>query len=395
MATSRPPKKPPASTTQLIVRKPVFLTQDDSPFPDGYSIELEENFLAPFIASKDRNNDLHPLYDRYIELLHRKEELEKRQSEWESDLGADHLVTQSEIIGMKSIGKLESDGSDSTDLHTKDALRMFIGRRSKPGERLPSIIAGKRVGSILTELWDMTAWDNPYADWALLQYEQSMKEIAARLEREIKMATDEMERNRVLGINLSIVRSKKPSVVNLNFRSPYGYAVATFIKRFDWFARLEYTMIRKGLITDDQFRQNIHEMSRLIRKVWETTSRFHKWLSRNEIRKLSRLDFIDGAPEDAAKRAEFAMQMFGIVPARIFTLAIQPSYTQRRIPMKPEDHALLQKIGRKLEQMKETAESNAPTEKVQGDEAIVEGGEVPQNSGDGQEDGASGDGVQQ
>lgn len=334
----------------LSTKAPEFLTDPASPFSDKYSIDRERVFLDDFIKRGGEQDETDPLYDRYIEWQDRKERFEKMQSSYQSTMAADPVVEHSEAVGMRSLGRLVDDDVDQMDIHTLEGYRMFLGRRREPGSQAAPIIGGKRMGSVLRNLWMLTGQDNPYADWALVRYEHSIAEVAARLERECAAAEQAIEQQRKRGIHLSVLRNPEPAKLSLGFRSPYGFGIAKLINGFDYFVRLQKTLERKDLRSDEHVRQAIQEITRLIRRVWQDTARFDRWLSHDEVKALGRADFVEGAPEDAANRVVFASEVFGAVPSQIFTCAIQPKHSRRHRRITAEETGLLQRIGEKLAQ---------------------------------------------
>jgi integrating conjugative element protein (TIGR03761 family) len=342
---------PPGDDGLLLnLDKVEFLTDPDSPFADKYSVGKEQAFLAEFIAAGRDESD--PLYDRYIELVDRQERLDKMRSAYKSDLGADSLVSHTDAAQMRTLGPLvsgEGDDADTMEVHTREAHRMFMGRRRDPDGKTPAIIGGQRIANVLRSLWFMTGDDNPYADWALVRHEHAMTEVAAKLEVEIDAAQALIGKQKERGISLSILRNAAPANLSLGFRSPYGFACASFINRFDYYARLMHTLKNKDLVSDAQMRQSVHEMTRNIRRVWSDTYRFDRWLVREEVAALSRADFVEGADEQAAKRVDFVTQMFGTVPSQIYTCAIQPRHSRRLRRITPQERALIASIGQKLE----------------------------------------------
>lgn len=322
-----------------------FLTSEDSPFSDGYSIEKEEEFLQSVgrIAEDD------PLYDRVIELEDRKERLEKMQAEHAARKGADVLVKPSEAAALGELGRLVDDGVDRMELHTIEAVRMFMGRRREPGSEAAYIIGGRRVAAALRNLWLLTGNDNPYADWALVRHEHSMEDLRKLVAQETRRGEELLGASRSRGISFAIVRSEKPVSVNLGFGSPYGYEVASLIADFDLFVRVMKTLERKSLKTDEEVRALIARVTRLIRGTWNSTERFSNWLTRPEIVGLSRRDFaVADVDEAAAKRVEFVTQVFGVVQASIFTAELAPSHSRRRFNLSAEERRLLLEIGARL-----------------------------------------------
>lgn len=337
-----------------------FETEPKSPFADGYSIAKEEALLADFIQS-DPMDESDPRFDRFVELDERRDRLEKMQQKFATRKGAEPVVTPEEVRGIGELGSLVDEGVDQMTLHTKEAYRMFMGRSREPGKDTAPIIGGKRTAAALRALWLLTSNDNPFADWGLLRHEHSMREVHKRLQREIEATNKTLVDQQRRGLSYTTLRSASPVVLNLGFRSPYGYAVSSLIADFDYFVRLQKTLEHKSLRTDDQVRQTITELTRFVRRCWNETARFDRWLNRDEMRSLSRSDFLPTAPEDAAKRIEFAAGVFGTVPSEVYSCALQPSHSRRRLQISPAERKLLQTVGEQMARMEQEAKEAAAT----------------------------------
>lgn len=321
---------------------PLFLTESNSPFADGYSIAKEREFLAPHIANGLEEKAFGAMYDRYIELMDRVDRLDSMKREYEQKMGADHETSSDEAVGMRQIGRLVDDEVDQMQVHTLEAYRLFLGRRREPGTETAPIIGGKKMGAVLRSLWLLTGRDNPYADWALVRHEHAMKEVHALLRKEVEAAQAVLADYKQRGMSLSILRSEQPMVLNLGFRSPYGYGVVQLVSQYDWFIRLMKTLERKSLRTDATVRHSITDVNRLIRRIWYDTARFDRWLSRDEVKDLCRSDFAEGMTEAAAKRAQFALEVFGAVPSDVFGCVIKPTHSRRHLRESPEERKFLE-----------------------------------------------------
>ncbi|GKS97425.1 PFL_4669 family integrating conjugative element protein [Acidovorax sp. SUPP2825] len=355
-----------------------FSTEPKSPFQDGYSISGEEAVLAEFLAGDMSESD--PLYDRYVELEDRKDRLERMQADFQTRRGADPLVAPKEFFSMLEVGNLVDTDVDQMSVHTKEAIRMFMGRTREPGKEAAPIIGGKRIAAALRNLWMLTANDNPYADWALLRHEESMQQVQRRLARESKDALGVLEEQKRKGLTYSLLQSSQPQVLNLGFRSPYGYAVSSLIVDFDHYVRVQKTLARKNLRSDDQTRQSISEITRFIRRVFNETARFDRWLTREEVRGLCRADFVPEAggeaSSQAAKRLEFATEVFGAVPADVFTTKLQPRHSRRRIQISAVERQLLQTVGARLAQAEQADGSAVSLDAADGTAQGAEPAEV-------------------
>ncbi|KEH07103.1 hypothetical protein GY14_29890 [Delftia tsuruhatensis] len=339
-----------------------FEKEDGSPFADGYSIRGEENVLAEYIQAGASESD--PRFDRYVELLDRRERLAQMQSEHQERRGADPLVPISDAQAIDDLGMLIDDGVDQMTIHTIEALRMFYGRAREPGSKVNPIIGGRRIAASLRNLWLLTGNNNPYADWALVRYERGLQEVQEHLRGAIQQCEERMQQQRKLGLNYTVAASSNPVNVNLGFKSPYGYDISTLIVQYDYFVRLQKTLNRKSLQSDSQMRESLSIASRAILKVFYDTARFSRWLSRSEMADLNRADWI-GADVQARKRIEFAMEVFGPVPAVIYKVEVAPSHSRRRYSLTDAERTVLQQVGAQLEaeeQAQRLAEADASTE---------------------------------
>ncbi|MEE9873356.1 MAG: TIGR03761 family integrating conjugative element protein [Delftia lacustris] len=339
-----------------------FEKEDGSPFADGYSIRGEENVLAEYIQAGATESD--PRFDRYVELLDRRERLAQMQSEHQERRGADPLVPISDAQAIDDLGMLIDDGVDQMTIHTIEALRMFYGRAREPGSKVNPIIGGRRIAASLRNLWLLTGNNNPYADWALVRYERGLQEVQEHLRGAIQQSEERMQQQRKLGLNYTVAASSNPVNVNLGFKSPYGYDISTLIVQYDYFVRLQKTLNRKSLQSDSQMRESLSIASRAILKVFYDTARFSRWLSRSEMADLNRADWI-GTDVQARKRIEFAMEVFGPVPAVIYKVEVAPSHSRRRYSLTEAERTVLQQVGAQLEaeeQAQRLAEADAATD---------------------------------
>lgn len=382
MATAKPasPKatnvaaQPMPEAVRLPVPKPAgvrFLTEKGSPFPDGYSIRLEETALAEFLASPDRmGNEADPEWDRYAELVDRKDRLALEKARFHTRKGAEAVVEAKEFFGFAELGPLVDDEDDCMEVHTMEAYRMFMGRAREPGTQVQPITGGKRIASALRQLWALTAKDNPYADWALLRYEEAMADLNRRLEREVRAAEALIKQQEAHGLKLSVLKSSAPKMLSLGFKSPYGYAVASLLTSFDLYVRLQKTLARKHLQSDEQVRAAITAITRSVRRVFNETARFDRWLMREEVRDLARIDFTPAADEAGRKRVAYATGVFGTVPSQVYACQLQPRHSRRRLQITSAERQLLVDVAAQLQQSEEGADATAqPTAVVSAAEA--------------------------
>ena len=228
--------------------------------------------------------------------------------------------------GLKLVDPRESD---MMALHTVEAWYLFHGRPADPEGRFGGIPGGRRFAAITRALWYLSANDNPYVDWALVEVCERLAQIRCDLQVRTDAYFEEICALEKRGLLYSPVISDNPKFVRLGFSSPYGYAVAEAITEYDFFVRLVRTMAGKFRITDEEARVRLRSAARGFRALFLEPIRWEKALAREDLRKLSRADFQIGADEDARRRVAIAIAELGPVPPAILSGAVKPSHSRR------------------------------------------------------------------
>ena len=320
-----------------------FATEANSPWPDGYSLKGERAALADLLDADGAEAD--PRWPRVLEFEKREADFNRAQSQYKQRRGAETVVSDPEAASFRYLGNLVDDQADTMVVHTLEAYRLFIGRAPSPDGKLFAIPGGKRQGAALRTLWLLTGNDNPFAEWALLLYEQSQERLRKLLADEMAECNRRMDALSQRGLNIKLQVSSKPEELELGFRSPYGYAVCELIVDYDLFVRYVKTLARKNQITDEKARLKIRDVTRQIRAAWIEVVRFERYLGRAELRDLSRSDFLPGANEAAGKRAQAAVQLFAGIPPQIFEGRKVPAHSRRRSQLTEKERAVLHDIG--------------------------------------------------
>ncbi|MBE0623476.1 MAG: TIGR03761 family integrating conjugative element protein [Burkholderiales bacterium] len=246
------------------------------------------------------------------------------------------------VSGDAKVGQLADATPDTMTLHTRDAFRMFTGRPADADAGLAPIPGARRFAAILNSIWRLSANDNPYADWLLVRMYAGLVAIRAHLSRAVARQQAAIDLLKGKGLALSVMVSQSPKLVDLGFRSPYGYATAEAIVEFDYYVRVIKTLIHKDRMSDQQGRAAIREVGREMRALFLGPIRWERQLLREDLRQLSRSDFLPGADELARARVRAAVALFGELPRSIFTGAEAPRHTRRSLKLTDAELQLLE-----------------------------------------------------
>lgn len=273
----------------------------------------------------DINDPEFALFARYEKW--QREEWRKR-SDYRSALGADADVPMQDAQRMWDIGRLESESTDFMLIHTKEALRLFIGRGADPDGKVARIPGAKSVGSSLRALWIASGHDNPYADWALLMAEQAIGERMKALEAAQGKVLERLKALEGKGLHLSLLRSQNPAKLELGFRSPYGFLVAQLVVSFDQYVRAIKTLQARDLMGADEVRAELRAQLRPLRALFDQTLRQQSLLQRPAFAHIKRSDFGSSSLEARQRVAELAERWPGL-PEPVLSGDLLPRHARR------------------------------------------------------------------
>lgn len=333
-----------------------FPTNPASPFADQYDIDAERLALRDLIEAPELDST-DPRYARFAELERREAELERMKASHVTRQAADREVPDAQAMKVRNIGKLDDEEVDTMALHTLEASRLFIGRAMEPGRKGFGQAGGKKVGAALRTIWHLSGNDNPYADYCLIKSTERMRETRAQMEAATARHLRKLEALKRQGLKFSVLQSGAPLEVDLGFKSPYGYSVIMLINDYDYFVRVVKTLGRKDMLSDQEVYQQTYTMTRACRSLFEEVVYFQRYLLRDELRPLSRSDFLPTADEEARKRVQAVVGIFGELPREVFNGAVVPRHSRRRVNLSAEELRLLNEVPLTGEVLPETAAS--------------------------------------
>lgn len=307
-----------------------FSRAGSSPFADGYDLEGERVILSTLIADGDPD-PADPLFGRYQLFVEREEALLHLQQAHTLRQGGDPLVQPHEAQEISRIGQLSSEGGDRMRLHTRDAMRLFLGRSIAPGEAGHAMAGGRRVAAALRALWSLSGNDNPYADWKLVEIAERIAGIRHANELEQQHALRLLDAAREKGLDYAVLQSREPAQVSLGFGSPYGYMIVMLLAELDYLVRLVRSAVLRDLLASADGFRRIGSAKHRCLSVFHFAVHCQRVLTRDELLPLSRVDFLPNAEAAAGRRIQAARALLGAVPRDVFTGERQPRHSRRRV----------------------------------------------------------------
>jgi integrating conjugative element protein (TIGR03761 family) len=215
-------------------------------------------------------------------------------------------------------------------LHTRDAMRLFLGRSVKPGEGGYPMAGGKCVAAALRALWSLSANDNPYADCALIEVTERVVALRQQVESDQRDIVAQLEAMKSKGLDYAILQSREPAELTLGFVSPYGYMVALLLVEFDYLVRVIKSATLRDLIGSDMGRQQIRLFKHRCLSIFHFAVRWQLVLSRPAFMTLRRAEFLPDATDEAKARIQDVRTLLALLrspPSSNTSSTVSPSCT--------------------------------------------------------------------
>lgn len=320
----------------------------NSPFSDGYDLDAERKILAEagILDSEDEDLIRHPLWNRFTEYELRLGAINKAMSVHNYRSGADPLVNDREANRIMDIGRLESEADDVLKVNTRHAYRLFMGRAKPPvqqevGKEVFPIVGGRKAAASLLALWNLSAKDNPYADWALIKFIDKVEKLKGKLVSGTEKLQKQMAEMAHRGFTIHMMSSIKPQTLELGFRSPYGYEIAYLLAEFDYAVRTILTMGMKALMDSERADLTIAVLQREARAIFYEVLRAQRVLTNEHLAALTRADWLPTADEQAALRIKGCVALLGELPKDVLNLTRVPKHHKKLRQLSDDDRRLL------------------------------------------------------
>lgn len=310
-ATKKAKKQPPASLP----------TSPDSPFEDKFDLDAAIKMVGDLYTAPDPDqND--PRFSLLMAIWDHEQELEQIRTE-------DKLRQQAEPIVPYDIASQRPSRlikPTEMTLHTLQAQRLFTGRRKSNG--IKGIPGFMTFAKTCFQLWMLTANNNPYADWLLIQISNDLKLIHGEIiEGEVKRLKSILETRKNRGLSHGIAESAKPLVIGgISFGSPYGYMALDLLMDFDYFVRVVSTLEDVGQINTNDSRDRKENLQRRLRGFIYKYVRLADILANEKLLPLTRADFSADADDDGKIRAALAAKLIGELPQDVLKGELRPDH---------------------------------------------------------------------
>jgi integrating conjugative element protein (TIGR03761 family) len=165
-------------------------------------------------------------------------------------------------------------------IQTRAAQKLVAGRKMQIADPfnhqkkvVEHIMGVYSFGRRMNAIWIAAQYDDPYADWFLLQVESALETAKSTITEKTKELSQILES--VDAIKIQTSHSIKPVVIKLSFANPYGYMGAYLVAEFDALSCAVLTAWHIGLVDRVPKRDIMVTASKMVRRAFLLSTRWH------------------------------------------------------------------------------------------------------------------------
>lgn len=156
-------------------------------------------------------------------------------------------------------------------LHTKEALKIFMGRKENKAEGVHHIPGISVYAKLLRVIWGACLGGNPFAKYWI----QKIEVVLAESEADLKTFLADLEEQVAIPrLKISKSLSVNPIEVKLNFATPYTYKVVYCLGMLDEIVAKLITLRHMALISPVEFDRGLRDSRGAINRVLNTIGGF-------------------------------------------------------------------------------------------------------------------------
>ena len=213
--------------------------------------------------------------------------------------------------GDERIGKLRSEVT--LVINTHQAQLLTTGRRRSDAK--PAIIGLSGFAKRVASIWHAALRDDPYADWWLIQVDQSILDGRTHLTEQQTLLQTALAQ---IPLTVDVVQAARPVQFCLQLDNPYVLQAATLLNEFDQYVCILETARRMGLVCRPEFHRAVGDAAHRLRGTFTIPQRY-------TCCEIAREDVHQGN-----QRAQTAAERMGPVPEDILEGRQIPAFVTTR-----------------------------------------------------------------
>lgn len=200
-------------------------------------------------------------------------------------------------------------------LHTRQAQRLVFGRRADT--KTPPIHGLMRWAAALRQVWAGAANSDPYADWYLVQIEESIESGSETLSA-LQEQMDARLKALPTGLQVNLAQAATPYQIDLQFASPHAYQGTYLLAAYDQLVCAILTARHIALLDRIESERLLDKGGKVIRRLFGLGLKYrYTGVTRDELKQNT-------------QRAKRAIETMGELPQIILDGELNPVFRPER-----------------------------------------------------------------
>ena len=196
------------------------------------------------------------------------------------------------------------------EIQTRQAQFLLDGRTGPRG-----IIGLLQFARRLGDICQAAQRDDPYADWMLLQVEESIDAAKAFIQEKNIAAGKAL--NGLGAMKIELARTQEPAMVDLVFGTPYGFMGAYLLSDYDELARTVLTAQHCAVFDRQRASELIRACGNAVRRVYQLPAAWRRTdITRDDVRQ-------------GTAAAINAVQLMGALPGEVLAMNRRARFAPR------------------------------------------------------------------
>ena len=161
-------------------------------------------------------------------------------------------------------------------LHTRQAHRLYHGRRRDTKNEIEPVTGLIRFAGQMNQIWMASGRDDPYADYFLYEIERALETADEIIKELIEVLETKNEKLAQRGYRITLQESSQPIELSLKFAPEFTHKAALTLLEYDYLVRLVLSLRHAAILKREEANSYLFSAAGRIRHAFEMSLRYKR-----------------------------------------------------------------------------------------------------------------------
>ena len=243
-------------------------------------------------------------------------------------------------------------------LHTRQAHRLYHGRRRDSKNNIEPVTGLIRFAGQMNQIWLASGRDDPYADYFLFEIERAIESADETIKELVEGLEAKNEKLAQRGYRITLQESSQPIELSLKFAPEFTHKAALTLLEYDYLVRLVLSLRHAAILKREEANHYLFSAAARIRHAFEMSLRYKRtMITRDDIAANN------GRAQDAADKLRIKLPQ-PILEGTIRAEVSPPLPKKRQDAINLAQDASASRLAKKEQQLTGTTSDNKKTATV-------------------------------